>query len=156
MTVEQIITLVVAIYGALLSTMLVIREVRKDRRKLFIVLEHVALYERVQIIITNIGDRPVTITEIEVRTFLQQDGNTIWDRVPRNALLNSEETINPFPATINEGEHVTLPLSEVVRQELTNNGMKAKIVIYDVEGKKYRTFKTRLHNPRWGSYDLGR
>lgn len=76
MTVEQIITLVVAIYGALLSTMLVIREVRKDRRKLFIVLEHVALYERVQIIITNIGHRPVTITEIEVRTFLQRDGNT--------------------------------------------------------------------------------
>lgn len=152
MTPAQILTLALAVYGAIVSTILGVREIRNGRRRILVILEYVAFYERAQVKITNTGYRPINITEIGVQIYFEQEGKGFWDQVPRNSLFGPAVEAEPFPTTIDDGEHLTLPLSDVVGSQLLENGMRAKVTVYDVEGNEYREFKTRLHNPKWGSY----
>ena len=59
-------TLLLALYGAGLSTILGIKELRKDRRSLKIILESVHWMEIFRIVITNPADRPITVTGIHL------------------------------------------------------------------------------------------
>lgn len=154
MPLEQLLTLVIAVYGAGLSTVLAVRELMKDRRRLLIILEYVVLYERAQLTIVNVGYRPATINGIGMWVFNEQNERNMPERVPRNSLFASElDNDDLLPVTINDGEHVTLTLSDALSGILRDNNMKAKITVYDVEGREHKRFRTRLHNPKWGSYD---
>lgn len=155
MTLAQILTLVIAIYGAVISTVLAVRAVRQDRRRVLIILEYVAFYERAQIVIVNIGHRPITIADIGMYLQEEQSGNLVWSMVPRNALFDAGVQGEPeqhLPVPLTDGEHITIPLSRVVSERLLANRMKAHLCVYDTEGKAHRTFKTRLYNPKWGHY----
>lgn len=153
--------LLVAIYAALLSTILGIREFLKERRRILIILEYVAFYERAQLRIVNTGHRPITITKVGMSLLMTQDSHKYWEDVPANSVLGSpfdnsdegEELVEPLPAVVQDGEQVTLPLSGVVSMTLLENGMKAEIFVYDVEGKVYKKYKRMLYNPKWGRYD---
>ena len=152
MTTIDIITLVIAIYGAGVATVLGIRKIRSDRRRITVILEHIAFYERAQITIINIGFRPITLSEIGMAVGEEQNGKLIWDQVPRNALFGPEVEAEPLPATLGDGEHLSILLSDPVSRALFDNKMRAKVSVYDAEGKVYTDFKTRLYNPKWGHY----
>ena len=111
MSPEQIVTLIVAVYGALVSTVLAIRELRKDKRRILIILEYVVLVEQAHLTITNVGHRSTTITGIEMWSYSDQGGRSVPERVPRNALFASDA---PLPTTLNDGEHVTIRLFRCV------------------------------------------
>jgi hypothetical protein len=142
MSSDQVLTLILAGYGALLSTLLALREWRNGRRRIRIRLDRVHFYEIAQLTITNVGYRPVTITGIEIIP----KGRPA---VPSNSLLSPRFESTPLPATINDGEHITLPLADVVSDQLNANGMKATLKVYDSEGRTYRKYKTGTRNPKW-------
>lgn len=152
MSISDLITIIVALYGAVLSTILGLRELRRERRRISIILEHVAWYERAQITIINTGHRPITVTEIGMSVYFEQGGRGGYDRVPRNALFGHELEVEPFPVTIRDGESITLPLSPLVSEALLGSRMKAEVTVYDVEGNEYKEFRTRMYDPKWGAY----
>jgi len=146
------IALIIAGYGAILSTGLFIQKVLKERRKISVVLEYIAFYSRVQVIITNIGHRPITLTTMSLKLGLGDEDAGIWDPVPQNALFDIELNKETFPATLSDGESLPIVLSPVVSHTLLENNFRAKLVIYDSEGHEYNKFKTRIYNPKWGGY----
>jgi len=152
MSINDILILIIALYGAVIATILGIREIQGEKRRISVVLEYVAFYECTQITIINIGHRPITITEIGMAENVNPNGKEYWQPVPRNAIF---ESLNePFPATLTDGEHITLLLSNAVGPSFfMDNGRLAKVFVYDVEGNVYTKFKTRIYNPKWGIYD---
>lgn len=141
--------LFIAIYGALLSTALLLNELLQQRKKLSIILEHVAWYETVQVIITNVGRRTLTLVEMKIDTIVGTGENAHWEMVPKNALLNIDD---PFPITLKDGEAVSIPLGNVLAETLINNRINAKIEVYDSQGKKYSDYKSRTYDAKWGGY----
>lgn len=140
---------IIAVYGALLSTALLIHEILKERKQLSIILEHVAWYETVQVIITNIGRRPITLVDMYVKPIFGSGDNSYSERVPRNALFGIDD---PFPVKINDGEAISIPLGSVLAKTLIDNQLKAKIIIYDSQGKEYSDLKSRIYDAKKGGY----
>lgn len=141
---SDMVTLILAGYGAVVSTILGIRELQRDRRRISVILEYVVWCERAQITITNVGHRPITVTEIG----MEVEG----ERVPRNALFAPEVEREPLPVTLGDGEYITLPLSGVIGEIFRKTGMPARVSVYDVEGNVYKRFRTRVYDPKWGHY----
>jgi hypothetical protein len=155
MSSDQAITLAIAIYGAVLSTILAYRQIKRDRRRILVFLEYAHFLNRAQITITNIGYRPIMIRAISMSTWIAQGGNAGWQPVPTNLLFEPEfltEYPEPLPATLNDGEHLTLPLTRAVSSILISNKMKAQIRVHDSQGKEYRGYRTRMLNPPWEQY----
>jgi hypothetical protein len=154
MSSKDLLTLILATYGAVVSTVLGIRAIQRDRRRVKLILEYVLFYERAQIIIINVGHRPLTISEIGMQIKLKQNGNDYWDSVPRNSLFarRPDDAGDPLPAVLDDGQHLSIPLSDSVSNNLYENNMEARVVVYDVEGNAYEKFTTRLHHTKWGLF----
>jgi hypothetical protein len=153
----DIVTLIIAIWGAGLSTFLGIREFLKDRRKIQIFLEHVYWTERIQLRIVNTGHRPITIQDISMRVYTVSEDpeykNKLghWEGMPKDILLsydNPEEV--RLPITINDGEQAIIPLSDYVGSTIFRKGSKADIQVVDNEGRIHKKFKMIYHDPKWG------
>jgi len=137
---EKIFTLGLALYGAVLSTLLGIRELTKERRQVLIFLEYSEFRDGYSIIITNVGHRPITLLGV----FMDCGGE--W--VPQNAIIESDN--DPFPATLTDGQHLTLPLYEGVSAAIAQVKEDIKIVVYDTENRKYTKFKKLSYNEKIG------
>lgn len=141
------VTAVIAVYGAVLSTVVLLREVWKSKRRVRVRLDYVDFLEIAEVTVTNDGYRPVAVTGITVHP----DGG---DMVPSNSLLSERhEPTRRLPATLNDGEHVTLPLSDAVSRILASNGMKTYIGVHTAGGKTYAKHETGLRNPKWGYFE---
>ena len=149
MSLSDILTLIIALYGAAIATILGIRELQRDKRRISVIIEYVAFEERAQITITNIGHRPITIAEINMSVMLDNH----WEQAPKNALFNANPEDVTFPIMINDGEYITLPLHELIGETFFKNRKNIKVAVYDIEGNTYTKFKSRLYNPKWGYYD---
>lgn len=138
-------SLIIGGYPAAVSTILGMRELQRDRRRIGVILEYDPWYGRLQVTITNVGHRPITITEVGF--------DLAGDPVPRNALFAPEVKGEPLPITLADAEPVTLPLSEVLADKFReDHGMHWRIAVYDVEGNVYKKFKIREHDRKWGYY----
>ena len=151
MSLNDILTLLIAVYGAVIATILGISELQKGKSRISIIIEYLTYIERAQITIINIGSRPITISEIGMAENANPNSKGFWEGIPRNALFDSAD--EPFPITLTEGEHITLLLSNAVSSIFFDKKQRAKVSVYDVEGKVYTKFKTRIHDPKWGHYD---
>jgi len=157
MPADQRLALTLALYGAILSSLLAIvqivrwiQDVRKERRQVSVFLEYVAWYEHAQIVIANSGHRPVTISEIGVAIpHKMEDGKILWEDVPRNSLLREAE--EPFPTTLKDGDALVVPLSDVVSGYVYPS-MRVQVSVFDSEGNRYSRYKARLYDPKWGTY----
>lgn len=149
---ETVLTGLVAIYGAGLSTYLGIRELRKEKRNLLIILEHIFFYERVYLRLVNSGVRPITIVSISMVVYEAEDGINPphWEEVPGNSLVDtrSEDGSDLLPAHLKDGEQVVIPLLGVVSDILMRNNLIAKILVKDAEGHEYTKFQVSRINPK--------
>ena len=152
MNTNDVLTLILAAYGAIVSTILGIRELQRDKRRITVILEYMAFYEHAQITITNVGQRPITITEVGMETGTKKNGKTYWESVPRNALFTLAVEEQPLPVTLGDGEHIALPLSDVISRIFLEDKTLMKASVYDVEGNVYKKLRTRLYDPKWGHY----
>lgn len=152
MTINDLFTLALAVYGAVLATILGIRELQRDKRRIGVILEYVAFYERAQIVITNIGHRPITIAEIRMEAGVKQNGKLYWEGVPRNTLFAEAAKDHPLPIILDDGEYLALPLSTEIGKIFLEDKTRVRVFVYDVDGNVYKKFRTRFYNPKWGNY----
>lgn len=135
---------VVATFGLILGGVLAYREIRRERRRIKVTLEWVTHYEFARVLGTNVGFRPITISVLGMEIWDQ----SIWDRVPENALLSNDPS--PLPVTLEDGEQVALDIQQHVSLMILNSNWRVRLDVYDAEGNRYTEFDTRVHDARWG------
>jgi hypothetical protein len=146
------ISLIIAIYGALLSTGLFIHKILKDRKKLSIILEYIAWVEKFQIIITNSGHRPLTLTGISMKVYIGEGVNAHWESIPQMDLFVYVQDAYPFPVIINAGEAISIPLEPTISGCHLKSQKTVMLSVFDTEGKEYSDFRTRTYDAKWGYY----
>ncbi len=139
------VTTVLAIYGAVLSTLLAIFEIVKEQRRIGIILELHQFSGGYIVTIVNIGHRPITIVAMTVA--IGPDGMTI-----RQGSLLTENGQPPFPVTLTDGQHTRIGLSEVVSQEITEQKEQVFISVFDAEGREYKKYRKFAYNEKFGYY----
>lgn len=144
----EYVTLGIAIWGAIVATILAIREMTKDKRKLKIILEQLQFQSVYQIIITNTGFRPITIQDIQVfaaTTYGDRTRDTPWDE---------EYNYPKFPFKLEDSESVTFRLTTYMNSYIRDNKYHLNIVVYDGEGRTYTKYAKGEYNEKWGYHQL--
>jgi hypothetical protein len=158
MTLVDILTLSIAAYGAVVASILGLREIQRENRRLKIILEYMAFFEFSQITIINVGHRPVTISGLSAENTVghTETGKPVLETVPQNALFADASEGAFFPVTLADGEHISIPLagSSGLVPPLAKDS--AKIIIYDVEGNVYDEFSQRVYDAKFGGYHPAR
>ena len=144
MSQSEIITLLIAAYGALLSTIIAIREITKDKRRVKVVCRYAFAFppgadkswEFISIQVINTGHRPVEI---------KQAGIEMNDRNIVTQLENRVGRI-PLPKKLEDGESFEIMFdADKIEQTLENYKSKnknvrfTKIFVSDAEGNRYTT-----------------
>jgi len=142
MPTNETITLFLAVYGALLSTLLAVREISKERRRILIFLQYNQYSSQYSIACTNIGHRPITLKDIAISL-------TEHNSVPQDVI---REISNPLPKILNDGESFSFILPLGLSSDIYKAQKKVSISLYDSEGKKYTKFKNVIHNEKYGTY----
>lgn len=96
------ITFFLALWGAFLSTYLALREVRKDKRSLKIILEHDTWADMHRLLISNIGHHPVTMEQINLEMASRKP--EVVDAIPQNAFWVSEHGKPELPFTLEDSK----------------------------------------------------
>jgi len=140
-------TFAIAIYGAIVATLLGIREIRREEKKValfFILHEWEGAYS---INVTNIAHRPITIIDM----LLSVGGETI----PKNILEFGEvEQIIfewPLPVTLTDGQFVTIRIPYNISRLISDQDKKVEIIVYDAEGKTYSEYKRLSYSSKYGA-----
>jgi hypothetical protein len=153
MTIIDWLTLVVAIWGAVLSTILAIREYFKERRQIKVLLEEIHWTERHKLTIINIGHRPITINKVGLAV---DHGREPVIPIRSSALFATEEGYTPpdLPLTLMDGEIGQFHLSEYMSNELHREEYNClRVYIYDAEGKVYTKYEMGESDPKYGTYE---
>jgi hypothetical protein len=152
METKDFFTLILAVYGAAVSSYLGFKEIQRNRKSVRIILEYVTHFEHAQIIIVNSGVRPVTITQLFLEIEKTGEHNyKFWFRVHEGSLYKNEEYNHSFPFTLTDGQHKILILSENASAEVVYG--KTRIIVYDAEGNTYEKYKRRLYNPHQNRFE---
>lgn len=160
MDVKDVIVLVIAIWGAILSTVLAVREFLREKRNIKITLIHKTWADSYAIAITNIGYRPITISEIGMSindknkkeylpTHLQ---NVEWVRSHSLFDFGDSCPIPEFPIILTDGQTSEFRLSQYVTNELNNSENHMLIYVYDIEGNIFTKYRTVEHDEKYAHF----
>jgi hypothetical protein len=156
------ITLLLAIWGAGLSSYLGIRSVIKDRRRLQICLElqEIGVYvEEIEdytsqrqglIRLINTGHRPITIISIFPRMEVQKIGkNKDYPLMTAFGSLDGFLDLSPdntgLPVTLSDGEDKSFNLRKEITKEIWTKARTVRVTAYDAEGNPYSNFDVLWH-----------
>jgi hypothetical protein len=137
-------TSVLALYGALLSTMLGILELRRDRRRVSVILQYGQFSGGYSVIITNVGHRPVTITGMFLALGRDQPFPT-----GELELHNGQDL---FPKTLTDGQTLVVRLPRGLTAHLDSEQEVLQITVYDAEGREYKNYRKLSYNEKYGWY----
>lgn len=108
MELKDVLTLIIALYGAVIGTILGIREIRREKREVQLFLEIIAKdrdINNVRIVIVNTGHRPVTIIRIGFRlTFIKFRILNLIKTFQNVVSFHFDELHDSLPVTLNDGE----------------------------------------------------
>lgn len=152
MNTSDVIVILIAVYGAALSTILGIREFTKDRRHIKVVLEHHLFSNVICLRIVNTGHRPVSISNVSFSCKLLVSKNPrkfIESPVPAASVFDSSSSPD-FPLLFNDGQMQTFQLSEVLSEDIINSGWRVRLTVTDGDGNNYHKFEKRIFNEKWG------
>jgi len=152
MSTLDLLSLLIAVYGAIVASILAARELLRERRKVKIFLDHVAWYERAQLSVTNVGHRPITLVGIALAIAVGDEASPYFEEVRRGDIFALDLPKDPLPFTLADGEQIALPLSQPVSDQLIANRMRARLTLFDAEGRKYEDFAARILDAKWGGY----
>jgi hypothetical protein len=139
LTTSDVLTLLIALYGAVLSTVLALKELRKDKRQVKVTCRMALapspvgdVWEFISVEAVNTGHRPVEIT---MAGLLMKNGDLFTQVV-------SKAGRNPLPKKIEDGERVTVlfdypELKKALGEQRDPENRLTKAVVHDAEGNKY-------------------
>ena len=140
-------TFYLALWGAIISTGLGIREIIIGKRNItiFLVENNKKFYS---ITITNIGRRPITLMNLHI--VIPSKGT-----VSLNSLLRFEdgedEVKSPLPVTLTDGQRVTIKISLEFSKYIREEGKDISITVNDAEGTRYSKYKKLSYDANSGS-----
>ena len=146
---KDVIILILALYGAVLSTINAIRDARRGRRKIQIFLDYHAFETRYILLVVNVGYRPVTLSECGIRLF-DQKGKPV-EQLPLHVIMGTDEKF-PFSLTDGTQKSFDIPNSLDDPQVIKENKWKVEAFTRDAEGNIYTTNKIRTYSSRIKSY----
>jgi hypothetical protein len=153
MSTSDVLTLIIALWGAVISTILGIRELRKEKRNLWVVLERQVFVERFCVVITNIGYRPVTISSIFIGwTPEKKENNYPGEKIPASAMVDPEDD-EKLPITLEDGQSIVLRVGQILSDMATSKNLRLGVIVYDSQGKKYQLNERRMYNPKHNIYE---
>ncbi len=152
MSLTDIFTLIIALWGAGLATFLGIRELSKEKRRIQITLERVIWAERLRLNITNVGHRPITITAIGLS--MVSKGYKQGEAIPAGAYYANDDFFQPpnFPFTLTDGQMIYVYLSNYFMEGVYIEKKKIVLEVYDAEGRIYSKYKRSDYDSKWGFY----
>jgi hypothetical protein len=144
------ITFFLALWGAFLSTYLALREIRKDKRSLKVILESVHWMETYRLVITNNGHRPITIDQISVELADKRYGEA--ERMPPGFLAteSGERVSDALPCTLEDGKMLIFYFSEAIAEDLRDKNKFLRIEVFDAEGNVYNKYSKGEYDPKYG------
>lgn len=155
METTDIITIVFAIYGAGLATILGYRELKKESRSIRLVLEYEFFTEIYRLKISNKGQRPVIITEIHADITQYEDGKRKYtERVPFGDIFEEPHDREEIPFRLEDGDRREFVLSRMMAEFKLDQDKKIEISVTDTDGQTWKTNKQWSYNPRMGDRGL--
>ncbi len=151
----DVITIILAAYGAILATVIGLKDLAKERKSLKIILEAVHWTERHQILITNNSHRPITITTININ-IIPKNRRGGYTSMPSGVFWATEPQYEPptLPLTLQDGDTVIFHLSEYITGELSDKNNHLSIIVYDGEGHAYSKYIEGEYDPRYQYHTL--
>ena len=149
---SDVLTLLVALYGVILSTVLAVRELRKDRRQLRVSCRMALapsptptgdMWEFVSVEVVNTGHRPI---EISMAGLLMSNGYLFTQ-------MRSNAGPLPLPKKLEDGERVSVlfdyaEIEKAIKKSGDSKTLFTKAVVQDAEGKKYTAHLPRVLKDR--------
>jgi hypothetical protein len=145
MEVKDWITITIALYAAILSTIIFVRDYIRSKNHLKITFSINKHSNRNRIIITNSGVSPLTIVDFVIgipHIYKDDSGNEYWDTV--NLLLPVEDF--KTPKFLKEGETIVSDgLSDYTSAMIfcLEKKKKLKLVVVDSKGRVYKKYKLK-------------
>ena len=128
----------ILIFVALLLWFLVYREWSTGKKRIAILIRYYVFATRSDILITNIGYRPITLTDMSFAEIVAGDHT---EEVPRNVYTTDGKDW-PFPVTLPDGE------SLVYRIQGPISGASLIPTVFDSEGNKYTKYRLIEYNDK--------
>jgi len=153
MTLSDVLTLIVAAWGAGLATFLGIRELRREKRQVRVYLDYVAWYEVHEITVVNVGQRPVTI--VSVGAHLQPIDESkvgLFEGRPFEPDPNPDLKQPVLPARLGDGEKLTFVMSQDFHELVTSGEHEVFAYARDAEGNTYGSTEHRLYDAKRDYY----
>ncbi len=144
MTFATYLTTFLAIYAALLATLLGYLQLTREQRKISILLQLDQIAQDYCVIITNIGYRPITLTGMLV---ILAYGRSVTQK-----MLRSEVDRPPFPVTLTDGQHIRIALPASVTKQINADDENMCITVYDAEGREYTKYRKLSYNEKYDIY----
>jgi hypothetical protein len=149
MSASDIITIILAAYAAILSTILGLTELRKNRRSLTVSLEIGNFNTRANLRLVNSGTRPITVISVamQIRGDFDNRNPPYWKWVPSTDLFERDPNgPDLLPVHLSDGEQAKFSLTKFTSEKLVKNQMKANVIIQDADGNEYDKYKVRYIN----------
>jgi len=147
------IQLIIAGWGAILSSILGVREIFRAKRQVRVYLEHIHWVERLQVIVVNIGHRPVTITSVAARPIPDiSKGMSPSEAKPFYPTPLEEDGDIELPVVLKDGESVSYFLPELALNMIYVDGIEIEAYARDAEGKEYTTKRMRKLDAKYDKY----
>ncbi len=150
MSASDWITIVIAAYGAVVATILGIRELKREKRDIKIILEFHEFESAIYMRVANSGHRPITINNVSFVVGYPGEKPTkepSGEPVPSGAIFLEAPD---FPIQFQDGQGQTYQLSEVLSSRIIESDWNVFVTVTDVEGNNYRKFEKRTFNEKWG------
>jgi hypothetical protein len=152
MSTNELLTLLVAAYGAGLATFLAIREIQKEKKRIRIFLQFTNWAETFTLKIINVGHRPITISSVSLLMKWPKKGIGRHDIVPEGSIFNVSGGGPKFPITLEDSEQIEMLFSDVVRDILSDENGEPTITVFDNEGRHYSGYEMLVFDAKYNYY----
>ena len=147
-TIKDVTLFIIAFWGAIISTVLGVREIIKERRNITIFLLFYEFQVAYILSIVNTGRRPINIHSFNM-AIKGIEAKDIYTQVRTGQLLDSNPDIKApqLPMVLTDGQSVEFHLSPSLSDYIRYNGVKVSVT--DSEGHVYTKYRTMEINEKY-------
>lgn len=145
----DILQLVIAGWGAILSTILVIYKLFEDKNRIKLRFTHIVWYEYQELAITNVGKNPITIKEIGI--ILRYGRNLKYDPYSLKPIEPLDIDQEFLPKKLDKGESILVKFQLDFEQLLIQDSFIC--IVKDINGKKYTCKELNVFDGKY-KYDM--
>jgi hypothetical protein len=138
-------TLIIATWGAVISTVLAILKIIDQKKKIKIYLSFIEFEEAYKITVVNTSLKPFEVIDICLGINWQKKGE--YDPIPSNARFTE---VVDFPLILEAGHSISYYLNPNYFDDLLR-GSFLSIEVFDSEGNSYNKYTKNYHNIKYGS-----